>query len=282
MAHRPGVGDALGWVTMKASPDPRGTLSPEVAGPLLFARFAYPPNELGYCGSEDHRTLLEYGAAQVVDPGIRELAKGFSGAWPYLQFIATETGIGDPLDTRVVEAYWIGSPLLEGLDVTALGNSLRDRFAPRAGASWKYLEETIPAKALPHHSFHVLGVYPWVGLLNGDLGDHPLRILDRCRIRWGRVVADLGEKLVVSSRPLEWDGRSLSLGAEIEELAVTTLEGYGFVSGFSPGEWVALHWDWVCDRLDRRQLANLQRYTNTHLSIANHGLAHPGPATVLG
>ena len=52
--------------------------------------------------------------------------------------------------------------------------------------------------------------------------------------------------------------------------------------GLRPGETVALHWDWVCDRIDRRQLTNLRRYTRHHLEMANRGLAHPGPAMMLG
>ena len=39
-----------------------------IPGPLLFARYAYPPNERGYCGPADSRALLEYGAAGVVNP----------------------------------------------------------------------------------------------------------------------------------------------------------------------------------------------------------------------
>ena len=62
-------------------------------GPLLFARYAYPPNALGYCGPQDHRALLEYAAAGVVDRGLRELAQGFDGAWPYLRLIAEAAGI---------------------------------------------------------------------------------------------------------------------------------------------------------------------------------------------
>ena len=77
-------------------------------GAILFARYAYPPNELGYCGPPDHRALLDYGAERAFDQGLVELARGFAGAWPYLEFIATSTGIGSPLDRRVVEAYWLG------------------------------------------------------------------------------------------------------------------------------------------------------------------------------
>jgi hypothetical protein len=32
---------------------------------------------------------------------------------------------------------------------------------------------------VPHHSFHVFGVYPWVGLLGSDRGETPLHVLDR-------------------------------------------------------------------------------------------------------
>ena len=167
--------------------DPGGV--PDTAGPILFARYAYPPNERGYCGPPQHQTLLEYGASGVVDGGLVELARAFEGAWPYLQFITATTGIADPLDRRVVEAYWIGSDLLDRIDFKLFGDSLLDRFRPRAGSNWGYLAEAIPAGVVPHHAFHVFGIYLWVGLLGSDHGDHPLHILDRCRIRWGRVVS---------------------------------------------------------------------------------------------
>ena len=42
------------------------------AGAAMFARYAYPPNELGYCGPGDGRDLLEYvsAAADVTRPVI--------------------------------------------------------------------------------------------------------------------------------------------------------------------------------------------------------------------
>ena len=66
-------------------------------GPLLFARYAYAPNALGYCGADEPRTLLEYGDAQASDSGLSELARTFDGAWPYLELIAGAAGIGDPV-----------------------------------------------------------------------------------------------------------------------------------------------------------------------------------------
>ena len=45
------------------------------AGPILFARYAYPPNALGYCGPADSGALLEYAAGPVSDAGLAALAR---------------------------------------------------------------------------------------------------------------------------------------------------------------------------------------------------------------
>jgi hypothetical protein len=253
------------------------------SGPLLFARYAYPPNALGYCGPEDHLALLEYGSAGVVDGGLIQLARGFDGAWPYLEVIAGSNGISDPLDARVVEAYWVGNPLLARIGVGIFGGQLMDRFRARAGASWDKVAETIPLGGVPHHSFHVFCVSPWIGLLRAGRVREPLEVMDRCRIRWGEVVAAHGEVATVRSRPLEWHEESgLALGAHrLEEVAVAR-DGKRFVPDLPVGAWVSLHWDWVCDVLAPHQLRALRSWTAWHLDLANRGLAHAVPTAVLG
>lgn len=245
-------------------------------GALAFVRYAYPPNELGACGPADHRALFEYGVAGVVDGGLVELASQFTGAWPYLTFIAEQAGIGDPLDARVVEAYWIGNDLLDRVDMGRFGRSLDERFRRRSGPEWASLAAGIPAGGLPHHAFHVFGVYPWVDLLGADRGPHPLHVLDRCRIRWGEVVAVTGDRAVVDSRPLLWDGRALYLGSPVAEAVRVGAGGRSLLPELSPGDAVALHWDWVCDRLTGRQLATLERLTHHQLTITNRRTGHPG------
>lgn len=47
------------------------------------------------------------------------------------------------------------------------------------------------------------------------------------------------------------------------------------------GDWVSLHWNWVCDRLSQRQLRALYAYTTRHLDLVNHRVEHSGPAAVL-
>jgi Family of unknown function (DUF6390) len=250
-------------------------------GLVLFARYAYPPNALGYCGPADHRTLLDYGSEQVVDRGLGELARAFTGPWPYLTLMAGAAGIDDPFDRRVVEAYWVGNDLLDAVDMHDFGVTLVERFRPRAGRSFDHLAEQIPAGAVAHHSFHVFGVYPWVGLLHSGRAAHPLHQLDRCRIRWGRVTSIAGDRVVVRYRPLAWDGSRLSLGSPELETVTRAVQGVGFVPGLQIGDDVALHWDWVCDRLTPRQLTNLRRYTARQLDITNRRVAHSGPGMVL-
>ena len=245
-------------------------------GPLLFARYAYPPNELGYCGGEHHRALLEQTSAGIVDGGLRQTLQEFEGAWPYLELIAAANHLTDPLDAAVVQAYWLGSPLLERVGPALLAESLDARFRRRTGRSWPALARAIPDGALPHHNFHVFGVYPFVGLLrNGDAGE-PLHVLDRCRIRWGRITAVIGDQAVVQSQPLVWDGHRLVLGRVRDEVA---LIGEGTVQlshGLAAGDWCSLHWDWVCDRLEHAQVRSLRHYTTTQLAAVNDA-----PATVL-
>ena len=249
------------------------------SGPLLFARYAYPPNELGFCGPDASCQLLEQASQGVDDADLRHLARGFAGAWPYLELIAAANGLADPLDARVVEAYWVGNVLLDRVPLALLGSSLEDRFRARVGRSWEQLAEAVPG-AQPHHSFHVFGVYPWLGLLREGRVDEPLRVLDRCRIRWGRVVDVVGDRALVRSRPLEWDGRALREGPARIEPAVVAVDGLGLAGPLLPGDWCSLHWDWVCERLAPRRLAALRYRSNRQLAAVN-ALRIPGPAVVL-
>lgn len=249
-------------------------------GPLRFARYAYPPNELGYCGPDAAAQLLEQVQAGAADGDLRRLLQGFEGAWPYLELIASANGIADPLDDRVVSAYWVGNPLLDRVGPRLLAGSLEERFRSRAGVVWPRLVAPVPEGAVPHHSFHVFGIYPWLGLLREGRLDEPLRVLDRCRIRWGRVCSVGEGTAVVRSRPLVWDGRRLGLGEAVDEPVRARTGRPGPDGSPRPGSWCSLHWDWVCEELDAASLARLRRYTLGQLAVVNRTRI-PAPATVL-
>lgn len=253
----------------------------ELSGLQLFARYAYPPNERGYCGPDDHVELLQYRTSGTVDQGLARLASAFTGPWPYLSLISERTGAGGPFSRKVVEAYWVGNELLERVGTADFGNTIEERFKPRVGKKWPGMAEAIPG-GVPHHSFHVFVTYPWVGLLTQSDRGEPLQILDQCRIRWGRVIALDGDTAMVQSRPLTWDGKQLELGAPRPEVVTVSVDGLGFNDPLAPGDWVSMHWSWICDRLDDRQLRALRVYSNRQLEMTNHDLAHPGPAVILG
>ncbi|MBA2490052.1 MAG: hypothetical protein H0V36_12170, partial [Chloroflexi bacterium] len=190
------------------------------------------------------------------------------GAVPYLQLIAHANGIADPFDDRVVEAYWIGNPLLETVEVRQLYDSLARRFGPQLrGRARDWVLSKAPAGARPHHSFHVLDVYRLVG----DAGDS-LDTIDSCRVSWGRVTAVLGPELIVERQPVRMVEGQLVLGQPVSVRVTRQVRARGFADSVQPGDWVALHWGWVCEQLSDSQRITLERYTRHHLRLASQTL----------
>jgi hypothetical protein len=244
-----------------------------INGPQLFLRYAFMPNRLGYCGADDHQALLEYGLEDRVDAGLVTLEQQFEGAYPYLQLIARANGLDDPFDLRVVEAYWIGNELLERVDMGALFRSLEERFRGRTKPKdWPWLASKVPAGARPHHSFHVLDVFPRVGLMRSGAADHVLETIEQCRIRWARVLRVEGAALQVQVVPLVLRNGQLELGPPQVESVTRWVTGRGFVDDVPAGGWVAVHWGWACAPLTARQRSNLERYTWLHVALCNQTL----------
>ncbi len=223
-------------------------------GALLFARYAYPPNALGYCGPAGADEMLASDATEEIE----RRARRFEGAWAYLQLIAERSGITDPLDERVVEAYWLGNDLLDDVDPAWLVEQLGHLFRGQIGGSW--LEAS--GRARPHHSFQVFEVYPWARRLKPDpaapMNGVAVGILDRCRIRTGRVLEVRGEHALVESQPLVWDGARLRSSGPTQETAAWSVAGSALLDGLSAGDRVALHWDWVCDVISEEQVHRIE------------------------
>jgi hypothetical protein len=226
------------------------------------------PNRLRYCGGDDNRTLLEYGAGRVVDAGLTPILRKFTGALPYLRLIAEANGIADPFDAEVVEAYWIGNRLLDRVEVRQLYDALLERFGRQLqGRARDWVLGKAPAGARPHHNFHVFDVHSRVG----ELG-HALPTMDRCRVSGGRVVRVSGPEVVVERRPLTLANGKLALGPPRVERVLRQIDGRGFLDAVRIGDDVSVHWGWVCEVLTPRQRANLARETARHLALANQTL----------
>jgi hypothetical protein len=214
----------------------------ERAGALLFSRYAYPPNDLGRSDADHAQELVACVTGEISVDALGALARGYHVAYPSLALIAHTAGILDPFDVRVVEAYWVGNGLLDspGLPVPP-----------------------------PHHNFAVLGASPWVSMARAQGSESAVEVVDKCRVRWGRVLAIRDGVATVRSRPLVHRGSVIELGEARVELVALKFEGDGTQARVRRGDWCSLHWDWVCDRLSTRQLVQLRRITRMQLDAIN-------------
>lgn len=243
-----------------------------VPGPVRFARYAYGPNRLGYCGPDAADELLGEAAEGGDLRRIRALATGFEGAWPYLELIAAENDVADPLDPCVVEAYWLGNGLLREVGPRARYDDLDHRFRTRtATREWPWLAAKAGSTSVVHHSFHVLEILPRIGMIRGGLPVDLVGVLERCLVRPGRIVAVTDGALDVDLPPLVLRDGSLQLG-EPHRQRITVANGEGFGDVLVPGDDVAVHWDRVCGRLTGAQVRRLLAVTGQNLDIANQTL----------
>lgn len=235
----------------------------------MFARYAYAPNALGFCGPPLGATL-RHGSVDEV----RRAATKFSGAWPYLRVLSRLTGIGDPLDYRLVESYWLGGGVGAALDGDQFFDVLLAIIGPQAGRYWSHLTTDLAHEAAANHCFHVFGVYPWTRFLGRGMDEHPLSVLDNCRITWGTVVSRAGDDVEVECRRLVWDGLELALSEPSVRPLEVWADGYSAVPDVAVGEQVAVHWDRLCGRLQPDQVRALADSTERQLRVTSQRLAH--------
>ena len=245
------------------TPDQRDTRGAE-----MFARYAYAPNALGYCGPPLGATLR---GGSVDD--VRKAAMKFSGAWPYLQVLSKLTGIADPLDHRVVESYWLGGGVSADVDAGDFFEALLAIIGPQAGRYWSHLTPDLICEAAGNHCFHVFGVYPWTRFLGRGMDEHPLGVLDDCRITWGEVIARHGEQVEVLGQRLIWEGHALALTEPSARLLDIWIDGYSAVPDVAVGDKVAVHWGRLCGRLQPAGVRALTDSTDRQLRVTNRRLA---------
>jgi hypothetical protein len=242
---------------------------PTTRGVEMFARYAYAPNALGYCGPPLGATLRDGSVEQV-----RSAATRFSGAWPYLRVLSRLTGIADPLDYRLVESYWLGGGVGADIDGGEFFDALLHIIGPQAGRYWSHLTADLAREAAANHCFHVFGVYPWTRFLGRGMDEHPLGVLDNCRITWGTVVSRTAADVEVRCQRLVWDGQALTLSEPEARLLDVWADGYSAVPDVAVGDEVAVHWGRLCGRLSQEQIRALSDSTDRQLQLTSQRLAH--------
>ena len=234
-------------------------------GLKLAASYSYRTFILGFCGPQDNqakKTITDYLLGEKnIEEKVKAIFKKFVGAYPYHQLIAWKNKIKDPFDFKVVEAYWVGNRLLEKVAKKDIALMILGAFAFSGWidfAKAKKIIEDLPAKVWPHHSFHVL----FLGSVTDTVAIKG-KAIDLCRIAWGEVKRVMGDKLTVEYKPLVLKPRP-RLGAKIKkEIAYEP----NFGLKIKDGDWVSFHWDFVCDKLNKNLVNNLEKYTLHNLKL---------------
>lgn len=238
----------------------------EKDGILRCAKYAFSPNQLGYCGPNKNQDLFEYCQTQTVDAGLNNILKKFQTLYPYLSFIAKENRIKDEFNQAVVDAYWLGNDLLANVKLNHFYQHLLDGQQLKKKLSKRLLNlvfGNFKRGVTCHHNFHVFNIWQRTGHLAIP---HTLATMDKCRISWAKILRVLSNSYEVAFRPLAVGPISdkLTLAPPLKKIVTK-----GFVSNAQINDWISLHWDWPCEKLSRTQLANLKKYTKQMLFLTH-------------
>ena len=242
-------------------------------GLIKCARYAFSPNKLKYCGPVDKNSqIFSHIVEGVEDRGLVEMLDDFQVMYPYLKLIADENNIFDPFDEKVVEAYWIGNELLEGVKLKGFwdhlmeGQQLKKRFKKR---DLKWMVGKVPVGAKVHHSFHVFNIWNRTG---HEAKPHTLETMDNCRISWGEVIDNSKttvDKLLVKTQELMYEDGKLGLKSGVFKEVSWRIGDKELVKGIKKGNLITMHWGWVCEKVSKFKVTNLKKYTEHHLKLAN-------------
>jgi hypothetical protein len=246
-------------------------------GAILAARHSFMPNRLGYCGPDENEVLLDACLSNKPSDELISALEGFQAAYPYLRFIAQSQGFGDPFDYRAVEAYWIGNDTLQRIAPNEFYDHLRQRFEKKFPKEHvKKLFDTKAFAAFPHHALHVFNAFSSMksspeALVNpsGEADEKVARLMDKCRISWGRVLGVENGTLKVEYEPVLKENGNLLLGKPIKTDVVAEVQGRSFVGEAKPDDWVSFHWGFACAILTPLQVSNLRKYTLSDMALAN-------------
>jgi len=225
------------------------------------ARYAFGPNRLHLCGPDLNREVLAYINEGATDQGLTNILKDFQTLYPYLQQIAHANRIKDPFDPRVIEAYWIGNQLLDTIPPKTYYRHLTDNLQIQKMSppnQMHQLKDKLAQGALMHHSFHVLNIWRRTG--HHDI-EHTPDTIDKCCVTWGKVLKVSGPTLTVSRQPI--------LGPPKKQKIIRQLEHASLLDDIKTGDYVSIHWDTPCEIITPEQVANLTKYTNLSLQLAD-------------
>lgn len=232
------------------------------SGARLAISYGYVPCTLGLCGPQDRKRkkiITRYlKNSKKLEAEVRKILQDFKGAFPYYKLIARSNNIKDPLNVKVVEAYWTGNSLLEKVKVSDFAQMMKDEFLP-LGKMPESKIKNLSKRAIPFHSFHVLQI----GSVTGRFKETRAG-LDLCRVSWGKVREIKKGGIMVLRQPLKF-GKKILLAKNEPK---TIKWNKKILPAIKIGDWVSIHWNTAIEKLDAKKLKNLKRHTLKILKIA--------------
>ena len=234
-------------------------------GAGLAARYAFPPNRHGYCGSSSFRPALrDFLRGKKPPKSLEPELKKFRTHYAYLILIARENGLR-PFDPEVVEALWIGNSLLENVSERALRSFIRDLF-PSDPSRVKELVGGLPDGVVPHHSFNAL----YINFVT-DAVEKTTENYDSCCVTAGEIVSLSQKSALVRRFSIARDKDGFYLGTVADEVALER-NRVRLVEPVSAGDLVSVHWGMAVQKLSRNEFEALKKYTRMNLDAVNSGV----------
>ena len=237
----------------------------ELSGPRLAALYSLMPNRLGFCGPQknsDQGKLTKFLLDEISEKEVRKVLSKFEAAYAYYKLIAKKNKIKDPLNIKVVEAYWLGNKLLEKVGVEDIKKMiLKDFVKPNLLTRETAIQRSalIPKNSKAHHSFHVF----ILGSVTGRVDFKNIKLKDICRPGWGKVISIKNDKVLVEYEPLASEKGKIKFG---KKKGKEINWDKRIVPDISVGDWVSFHWNFLAQKLKKEEIKNLTKYTKINLN----------------
>jgi hypothetical protein len=249
--------------------------STQLTGIIRCTRYSFMPNRLHLCGPENQADILEFysRANENEKPkSITPILQQFETLYPYLKLIAAANQEKNPFGEKIVEAYWLGNEKLEKVPAAKLFSHIIDTLKLKRKVSqkeYKKFSSKFNKSALPHHNFHVFSVWRRTGHTKTP---QTLATMDACRISWGQVTKIKNQSLIVKTKPLTADknGKIMESDFFVEREILNYFERNILLKNIRIGDCISLHWGCACEKIDTKQVANLQKYTDLSLLYATN------------
>ncbi|MCX6763793.1 MAG: DUF6390 family protein [Candidatus Moranbacteria bacterium] len=234
-----------------------------MSGVKLAIRYGYVPCKLGLCGPKDkeRKKIINrfLNGEKKLKGRIKKILKEFKGAYPYYQLIARSNKITDSLNQKVVEAYWLGNPLLDKVKVSDFKKMMAKEFLPLGKVPEARIKK-LPKKAISLHNFHVLAI----GSVTGRFQETK-KGLDFCRISWGKINNIFPNKIEVIRQPLQFSKKIILGKAEKKIISWNR----NILPEIKKGDWVSIHWNTAIEILNKEKLKNIIKYNQKTLVAIN-------------